>query len=306
MLQSNQEGSLGHVAAAHPIPDYVLGNSAHEQERLKFQATILEKWTEQFFLSAGIEPGMKVLDLGCGMGDVSLLAARLVAPNGSVTGIDRDGVIVERARDRVRHRSCCANVQFIHSDLLEFDAAASFDAVVGRYVLLYQPDPVAAVSHAAKQVRAGGIVVFHEMDFANQIRSYPDETLFGRMYALATETFRSAGCWPDLGLHLTSVFQRAGLPWPTIRAEVPVGGEPGSFIYTWFTETLRSLVPSIERFNLARAEELDVDTLVARMEAEAVVRQCQLMGPLQFGAWARIPEPRRTAVCAPFGDEEAS
>jgi len=43
---------------------------------LKLQGRFLEKWTEQFFLLAGLEPGMSVLDLGCGAGDVSLLALR--------------------------------------------------------------------------------------------------------------------------------------------------------------------------------------------------------------------------------------
>ena len=71
------------------IENYVLGNSTHEQDRLKLQARFLERWTEQFMLSAGIEPGMRVLDPGCGMGDVSLLAARLVGETGTVTGIDR-------------------------------------------------------------------------------------------------------------------------------------------------------------------------------------------------------------------------
>jgi len=69
----------------NPIEDYVLGNSAQEQQRPKLQGSFLEKWTEQFLLSAGVEPGMKVLDLGCGMGDVSLLAAKLVGTSGHVT-----------------------------------------------------------------------------------------------------------------------------------------------------------------------------------------------------------------------------
>ena len=69
--------------------DYLLGNSVNEQERLKTQTRYLEKWFEQFFLLAGLELGMRVLDLGCGMGDFSLLAARLVGPSGHVTGIDR-------------------------------------------------------------------------------------------------------------------------------------------------------------------------------------------------------------------------
>jgi SAM-dependent methyltransferase len=232
---------------------------------------------------------MSVLDLGCGMGDVSLLAARLVGPTGRVTGIDRDIVIVEKARGRARHQRRGAEIEFIHTDVLDFHASRNFDAVVGRYFLLYQPDPAAAILHAAKQVRSGGIVVFHEMDFANPIRSYPDGTLFGKMYALVAETFRLAGCWGDLGLHLTRLFLNAGLPWPAIKAEVPVGGEPGSFIYPWVTETLRSLLPRIEQFGLASADELQLDTLVARMETEAVARHTQLVGPLQFGAWIRNP-----------------
>ena len=77
-------------AVDNPIDDYVLGNSVNEQARLKLQGKILEKWTEQFLLSAGLEPGMSVLDLGCGMGDVSLLAAKIVGASGCVTAIDRD------------------------------------------------------------------------------------------------------------------------------------------------------------------------------------------------------------------------
>jgi ubiquinone/menaquinone biosynthesis C-methylase UbiE len=268
------------------VENYILGNSGQEQKRLKLQATFLEKWTEQFLLLAGLEPGMRVLDLGCGMGDVSLLAARLVGTTGHVTSIDRDLVVIEKARERVRRERRAADIEFVESDLFDFHVGRDFDVVIGRYVLLYQPDPV-AVSHAARQVRSGGIVVFHEMDFGGQVRSYPEKTLFGSMHTLIAETFRRAGFWTDLGLHLTHLFLDAGLPWPTIKAEVPVGGEPGSFIYQWMTETLRSLLPRIEQFGLATADELGLGTLMARMDAEAVAAQSQILGPPQFGAWSR-------------------
>ena len=128
-----------------------MGNSIHEQERLKMQAKFLQPWSEQFFLSAGLEPGMRVLDLGCGMGDVSLLVAKLVGPSGRVTGIDRDRAVIEKARERVRDEESDTQIEFLHTDLFSFHADRSFDAVVGRYVLLYQPDPVAAIRHAAEQ-----------------------------------------------------------------------------------------------------------------------------------------------------------
>ena len=274
MHQSNQAKD-----SRDPVQDYVLSNGVREQNRLQYQAAILEKWTRQFFVSAGTEPGMRVLDLGCEMGDVSLLAAKLVGPTGSVIGIDRDRAIVERARERARRAAPGASIEFLCANVLEFESPLDFDAVVRRYILLYQPDPVSAVRHAAKQVRFGGIVLFHEMDFANPIRSYPYGTLFGRLlYGLITDTFRRAGCHADLALHLTRIFRQAGLPWPTIKAEVPIGGEHGCYLYTWLAETLRSLLPRIEQFNLASAVELDLDTLVDRMETEAFARHSQLIG----------------------------
>ncbi|HEX4170300.1 MAG TPA: class I SAM-dependent methyltransferase [Bryobacteraceae bacterium] len=276
------------MSAVHnPIESYVLGNTLQEQERLKLQGRFLEKWTEQFLVPAGLAPGMNVLDLGCGMGDVSLLAARLVGPTGRVTGIDRDPVVIEKARERARDEGGGSEIELIQAELLNFRSDKKFDAVVGRYVLFFQPDPVTAIIHAAKQVRPNGIIVFHEMDLANRIRSYPDGTLFGKVYALIAETDRLGGVQTDLGLHLTRLFLDAGLPWPTLKAEVPVGGEPGSFIYRWFVETIRSLLPRIEQFGLATADELRLDTLLSRMEAEAVNLKAQLIGPLQFGAWTR-------------------
>ena len=49
----------------------------------------------------GVTPDMAVLDVGSGMGDVALIAARLVGPGGSVVGIDRDGAALAHARTRV-------------------------------------------------------------------------------------------------------------------------------------------------------------------------------------------------------------
>jgi hypothetical protein len=57
-----------------PTPsDYVLGRSIHEYERLMLQGRLLRPYTEKFFRAAGLVPGMRVLDVGSGVGDVALL-----------------------------------------------------------------------------------------------------------------------------------------------------------------------------------------------------------------------------------------
>ena len=61
------------------LPHYALGHSDRELDRLSRQAQAFEPFTRQLLAEAGIQPGMRVLDAGCGSGDVSFLAAGMVA-----------------------------------------------------------------------------------------------------------------------------------------------------------------------------------------------------------------------------------
>ena len=89
-------------------PLYALGQTAAETARLQRQAAFLQPFTERLFRDAGIGPGMKVLDLGSGAGDVAVLAARLVGSEGEVVGIDTNPSILESARasPRCRMQQC--------------------------------------------------------------------------------------------------------------------------------------------------------------------------------------------------------
>jgi ubiquinone/menaquinone biosynthesis C-methylase UbiE len=266
-------------------PDYVLGYSEHEQQRLLKQAAILRACTERFFRAGGLAPGMRVLDLGCGMGDVSLLAADLVGPHGTVLGVDRDAPALARARERAVRHGCAEYVDFQQKQLQELKGGQSFDAAVGRYVLLYQADPAETLRHVAALVKPGGRLIFHELDFGQVVPPWPEAPLWMRTYTIMSEAFRRGGNPPDFGRRLVRTFLDAGLPWPMVQAEIPVGGEPGSFVYGWVADTVRSLLPRIEQFGLATAAELQIDTLAARMEQESVALGAQLIGPTQFGAW---------------------
>jgi len=274
-------------SSPQPTTDYVLGYSAEEHERLMRQAALLRPWTEKFFRAAGIADAMRVLDVGCGLGDVSMLAADLVGSRGTVTGVDRDGPALEQARLRVARQGLDNRVKFIQSSLDEFKPEEMFDAVVGRYILLYQPDAGAMVRQVAEFVRPGGIVVFHELDFGRPHALWPEPPLFQKIYKILGEAFRQGGAPPDFGLRLTRTFLDAGLGYPTVQAELPVGSVPGSPLFWWIATTIKTLLPRIEQFGLATAAELQVETLAQRMEAEALELGTQILGPVQFGAWTR-------------------
>jgi ubiquinone/menaquinone biosynthesis C-methylase UbiE len=100
---------------------YVLGNSEVEHRRLMMRSRIVRPWTERFFRAAGVGAGMSVLELGCGVGDVSLITAGLVGPGGRVVGLDRDRVYLARAEQRVAAEGCGDVVRLQRADLETFE-----------------------------------------------------------------------------------------------------------------------------------------------------------------------------------------
>src|SRR5215472_10480627 len=108
---------------------YALGHSEHELERLSQQGRVFEPFTRQLFEQAGIGPVMRVLDVGCGAGDVSFLAAEFVGPTGEVVGVDHAAAAIEWASARAQALGI-RNVKFLEGDpaMMAFDG--QFDAVV--------------------------------------------------------------------------------------------------------------------------------------------------------------------------------
>src|SRR6185436_5750570 len=109
---------------------YVCGHSSRELSRLQLQGAFFEPITRRVFEAAGIARGMRVLDIGCGAGDVSLLAADLVGPEGLVVGIDRASAAIEVACARAES-AARRNVEFRQHDVESLPDGAAFDAVVG-------------------------------------------------------------------------------------------------------------------------------------------------------------------------------
>src|SRR5216683_3954206 len=104
------------MTTSNPAAQYALGSTDAEHERLIWQAARLAPLTERFFREAGIGPGQRVLDIGSGVGDVAMLAAKLVGPSGEVVGVERDARSIARARARVAEAGL-HNVTFTQSDV---------------------------------------------------------------------------------------------------------------------------------------------------------------------------------------------
>src|SRR5271155_2269147 len=144
--------------------EYPLANTDAERRRLKMQSEALVPITERMLSGAGVGFGSRVLELGCGSGDVTTLIASRVGPTGEVIAMDRDPAQVMAATERLRqagHR----NVHHVVSEIETFEPTGTFDAVIGRYFLIYVSNPEAVVHRAVNWSRPGGFVAFMEMDF---------------------------------------------------------------------------------------------------------------------------------------------
>ena len=266
---------------------YTPGRSDEETQRLIEQSRLFEPITRRFLKSAGIRSGMRVLDIGSGAGDVALAVADLVGPDGEVVGVDMNPDILETARERVEEAGH-ENVAFHAGDIQTLDLGDDFDALVGRLVLMYLPDPAAVLKRLIPRLRSGGIVMFQEIDFTiTEAYKHPDTPLMGQLGDWIVEVFERSGANGNMGLELFRVFTEAGLPEPTLDAGLLIGGSADWPGYSYVANSFQSVLPLLEHYGIATAEEVDVDTIPQRVRDEIVASKRPAIIPPHIGAWAR-------------------
>jgi 2-polyprenyl-3-methyl-5-hydroxy-6-metoxy-1,4-benzoquinol methylase len=264
---------------------YVLGHSAEELNRLIDQARLFGELTEDVFVRAGISAGMRVLDVGCGAGDVSFLLARMVGPSGAVVGVDRSEEAVAMATARAQAMGL-SQVSFSQGEIEDISLDRPVDAAVGRFVLMYSADPSNTLRRVAANVRAGGIVAFQEMNVA-EAKSFPRVDLYEQSIRRIVETLDREKAKTLMGLGLFRTFVEAGLPPPQMIMGARVEGSPDSLGYQIVAQVVKSLLPVMEKLGVANEKEIQIETLAQRLRDEIIFRGAVIVLPPLVGAWTR-------------------
>ena len=267
--------------------DYFLGHSEAEMRRLILQGEILRPATERLLREAGLAPGMRVLDVGCGAGDVAMIASRIVGPSGAVVGVDQDAKSIAGAADRAERAGLDVRFQVARAE--DRPDLGQFDLAVGRLVLFHSADPVTFVRDVAHHVRPGGTIAFHEALPDPCLQHLSSSPLWNRVWEEGNKTVKAAMPSHDVALRLVETFNEAGLEPPRIFCDVVVESGPASPFYEWGALSSASVLPYLEKNGLATAADWDIPTLEKRLRDEAVTRNSQLMFMPSFCAHARKP-----------------
>ena len=172
------------------------------------------------FLLPHLEGWMRILDVGCGPGSITVGLARRV-PDGEVVGIDVASGIVERAQRKCAETDV-TNVTFQKESVydLPYDSG-SFDIVYAHQVLQHLTDPVAALKEIHRVVKTGGLVAVRDSDYYTMSRT-PESPLMDRWRELYCQVARHNGAEPDAGRHLYRWLRSAGFANITMSATCQV------------------------------------------------------------------------------------
>ena len=242
--------------------------------------------TDRLIKDSGIVEGNRVLDVGCGSGEVSLLLAKVVGPKGEVVGIDCNEKALDVARNRAKDEHI-SNVSFLSADISNpLTEIGIYDAVVARRVLMYVPDPHNVLRNISGVLKNNGIVAFQEIDSTLSPGQKESLPLHEKVNKWIWDTIEKGGANINMGFTLPSVLQESGFVVESIKAEANIQGQRS---HTPLANVVRAILHRIVEFGVASKTEIDIETLEQRLKDERSGSSV-FISELTFSIWARKHE----------------
>jgi SAM-dependent methyltransferase len=262
---------------------YIIRGGLEGRERLRVIARILKPSTGALFERVGIGPGLRVLDAGCGGGDVTLDLARRVGPHGAAIGFDTDETKLALAREDAA-RQQLTNVLFQRSDITALAEERAYDVIYSRFLLSHLPDPAGAVTKLFSALRPAGLLIVEDVDHSGCFCE-PDLPAYRSYVSLYRQAAARRGVDPDIGPRLPRLLIGAGFTSVELSIVQPAALEGETKLGVPLT--LENIAPAILADGLATRQELD--TIIRELYAAARDVTTLMSFPRIVQAWGRRP-----------------
>jgi ubiquinone/menaquinone biosynthesis C-methylase UbiE len=161
---------------------------------------------QRFQKAYRLEPGLQVLDVGCGTGHFTQWFAEVVGPTGQVTGLDNSQVLLAEARRRVQDRGL--PLEYVHGDAHQLPFPDNhFDRCYANLVLEHLEEPQRALAELVRVARPGGLVIVTDNDFNDPELTQRLTPVSRQLQEILRRTFRQG----QLARRLPELFKAAGL-----------------------------------------------------------------------------------------------
>jgi 2-polyprenyl-3-methyl-5-hydroxy-6-metoxy-1,4-benzoquinol methylase len=265
------------------LQNYLIRGRIAGRNRLRIIGRVLAPTTARLLDRIGPIEGARVLDVGCGGGEVSLELARRVGPRGHVLGIDLDDVKLDLAREDAAADGL-TQVRFEKADVGQPWPTDNVQLVYARFILTHMNEPDDFLAHAMAALVPGGRIVMEDIDYAGCF-SDPALTAVERANALYVKAAHARGGNPFIGRQLDQLLSVAGFAGVGIDLVQPFSRNGEAKMPCLLTTI--ATADGVVKGGLASRTEMDL--LIAELEQVTAREDTAISCPRIFQAWGRKP-----------------
>jgi ubiquinone/menaquinone biosynthesis C-methylase UbiE len=189
--------------------EYIITGGEEGKKRLNVLADVLSSYTKALLEKDGPIHRKKILDLGCGGGNVALMASKMVGEEGYVTAIDFDSEIISLAKQDAINDGV-NNISFEAQSAYDITFDDRFDIAYSRFLLSHLRQPELALQNMLKSAKPGARIIVEDVEFSGHF-CYPSCKAFDSYikYYTAAATHNEQN--PEIGPSLFQLFHSAGI-----------------------------------------------------------------------------------------------
>jgi len=274
------------VKKPHATPgdaEYVLGTGIEESVRLGLQHRLWSSSAHDLWERAGIQPGMTVLDVGCGPGHASMDMAQIVGPGGKIIAIDESVVFLKQLNEQAKARKL-TNIDRVLGDVQNLDKAIPgndglIDMAYARWVFCFLARPEDVINGLARLLKQFGVVAIQDYFSYESMTMAPRRDIFTKVVKAIAQSWRDQGGDPDIAARLPGMLRKNGFKVKHIAASERIA-RPGSTMWHWPASFWSTFLPRLEKLGYITSAEHE--EFMAMWTAAGEDKDCFVMLPPVF------------------------